>query len=225
MSQEPTDTPAVDRVGDPVPPPPAGPPPAPRSSKPPWEAIVAVSTAAGVIIALIVGLPNLRRSDTPAPAHSATSAASPSPAHASIAILSPAFTDRVPVTCVGTACAVEVRGRFDGAGKSVQPYVLIAYECCPGSTLSYYVQWDSTQQISGGDFTARAYVAKPQPGATFQLRAVLTTQPVRPAPSGDDLIIWSDSMVDKFGVVAQSDLVTMKVSGVVEATAFCDCPR
>lgn len=199
-----------------------------RSASHPWDAVVGISTAAGVIIALVLGLPSLLRRDSKTPdrpaAGATTSISSPSAQHPSIALLSPAFGDGVAVTCVQAACAIEVRGRYDGLGRSLHPYVLIAHECCLGSTPVFYVQWDSTKEISTGGWVSRAYVAKPQAGATFQVRAVLTTAAIRPSASGDGLVIWSDSMVDKFGVVAESDVVTVKVANVVEATAFCECP-
>ncbi|WP_155370727.1 hypothetical protein [Catellatospora vulcania] len=181
-----------------------------------------------MVVALILGLPALLRGDDPTsdrPAAPAVSAAdSPSPQRPTVSVLSPGFGDKIAVTCVRDACAVEVRGRYDGHGRSLHPYVLIAHECCPGSTLVYYVQWDSTEQVSAGDWVSRAYVAKPSTGTTFQVKAVLATAAIRPSGSSGGLVIWSDSMVDKFGVVAESDVVTVKVGAVVEATAFCDCP-
>jgi len=245
MAQEPTHNAAAEdpadgtvaEVGDPVSAstrpasPPASQPSAVRrrrSASHPWDVVVGISTAAGVIIALGLGLPNLLRHDSKTPdraeASAATSINSPSPQHPSIALLSPANGDGVAVTCVQAACAIEVRGRYDGVGRSLHPYVLIAHECCLGNTPVYYVQWDSTKQISAGDWVSRAYVAKPQAGATFQVRAVLTTAAIRPSASGDGLVIWSDSMAGTFGVVAESDVVTVKVANIVEATAFCECP-
>ncbi|GHJ43547.1 hypothetical protein Cs7R123_08890 [Catellatospora sp. TT07R-123] len=229
----------VAEVGDPVgataapaQQPPRAPRPAPvrrrRSRSGPWDAVAGISAAAGVVVALVLGLPSLLRRDDQPPrqpaAAATTGAASPSVRPPTIAVLSPASGAGVAVTCVRDACAVEVRGRYDGSGRSLHPYVLIAHECCLGSTLVYYVQWDSTKEVSAGDWVSRAYVAKPRTGTTFQVKAVLTTDAVRPSASGGELMTWSDSMAAEFGAVAESDVVTVTVAAVVEATAFCDCP-
>lgn len=217
------------------------PPPAPRSSSPqpprrrrsrsrPWEAVVGISTAASVIVALVLGLPNLLHRAPSAP-HQPTAAAggsnnppTPIPSPPSIAVLSPAVSEPVTVTCVQATCAIDVRGRFSQPGRPLHPYVLIARECsCLDSTPVYYIQWDSTKLISTGDWVARAYVAKPEAGAAFQVRAILTTAAIRPSGSGEDLLIWSDSMRDKYGLVAESDVITVNVANVAKATAFCTC--
>ncbi|MET8526518.1 hypothetical protein [Micromonospora sp. NPDC005172] len=120
------------------------------------------------------------------------------------------------------ACAVEVRGRTLAA-TGLHSYVLIARECCPGDAPRYYVQWDSTQEVPGGDWVALAYVQKPPVNATFQIKAILTTSAVRPTPGGDDLVVWSDDMAKDVGLVAETPTLTVKVAGIVQATAFCDC--
>lgn len=189
-----------------------------------WEAVVGVSTAAGVIVALAVGLPNVlsdrsAKSDRlPASAPPAPSSSPPPP----VMILTPTSTDGVTVKCVKDACAVEVRGRTRAAA-GLHSYVLIARECCPGDAPRYYVQWDSTKEVPGGDWVALAYVQKPPVNATFQIKAILTTSAVRATPGADDLVVWSDDMAKAVGLVAETPTVTVKVSGVIQATAFCDC--
>ncbi|MBO4161198.1 hypothetical protein [Micromonospora antibiotica] len=200
----------------------------PRSPSRLWEAVVGVSTAAGVIVALAVGLPNVL-SDRPAgsdrPPASAPSTSPPAPSPSPpppLMILTPTSTDGATVKCVKDACAVEVRGRTRAA-PGLHSYVLIARECCPGDAPRYYVQWDSTKEVPGGDWVALAYVQKPPVNATFQIKAILTTSAVRATPGADDLVVWSDDMAKAVGLVAETPTVTVKVTGVVQATAFCDC--
>ncbi|MEV1109046.1 hypothetical protein AB0I95_10375 [Micromonospora sp. NPDC049751] len=202
----------------------------PRSASRPWEAVAAVSAAAGVIVALAVGLPSVlsdrsAESDRPPAAVSPTSAPaqapSPSPAPP-VTILTPTSTEGATVECVKDACAIEVRGRTRAAA-GLHSYVLIARECCPGDTPRFYVQWDSTKEVPGGDWVALAYVQKPPVNATFQIKAILTTSAVRATPGADDLIVWSDDMAEAVGLVAETPTVTVKVADVVQATAFCDC--
>ncbi|WP_027342042.1 hypothetical protein [Hamadaea tsunoensis] len=226
MSDEPPGGATADDAAAAPPAPPTA-PPRQRSTSRMWEAIVGVSTAAGVVVALVVGLPNLLHHDppaagTPTPAV-ASASATPSAVAPSIEVLSPGYAQRVTVTCVGTACAIEVRGRTHSATPGLHAYVLIARECCLDAAPAFYVQWDSTNAGPDGDWTARAYVARPDVEAVFRVKAVLTTQAVRPAGGADDLIVWSDSMARKFGQVAQSDSVTVTVARVVSASAFCTC--
>ncbi|WP_433537816.1 hypothetical protein ACQPZK_08905 [Micromonospora sp. CA-249363] len=202
--------------------------PQPRSPSRLWEAVVAVSTAAGVIVALAVGLPNLlsdRSAESDRLSASAPPASSPAPSPSSappVVILTPTSTDGATVKCVKDSCAIEVRGRTRAA-TGLHSYVLIARECCPGDAPQYYVQWDSTKEVPGGDWAALAYVQKPPVDATFQIKAILTTSVVRPKPGADDLIVWSDDMTKSVGLVAETPTVTVKVARIVQATAFCDC--
>ncbi|MET8041305.1 hypothetical protein ABZU25_10585 [Micromonospora sp. NPDC005215] len=179
-----------------------------------------------MIVALAVGLPNLlsdRSAESDRLPASAPPASAPSPSPPPpVMILTPTSTGGATVECVKDACAIEVRGRTRAA-TGLHSYVLIARECCPGDAPRYYVQWDSTKEVPGGDWVALAYVQKPPVNATFQIKAILTTSAIRATPGPDDLIVWSDDMAKAVGLVAETPTVTVKVAGIVQATAFCDC--